>query len=210
MSVELIDKIKPKNNGSFALVDAEDVEMPDGTRLSEYTPETSIPKNPVFDLGAMGLSAVTLPIGNATVEADTTEIVTALDAGKVKFAIPFSMDGTVATGTLTMQGFTDGSGFYQCTAMLMMDAVLFAVVIIDAGSITVAVAPVAETVGIPTVTAADNGKVMSVVNGAWAAAAMEISGGLPEVTANDDGKFLRVVNGAWTATTVDNAEEASF
>lgn len=36
MSVELIDKIKPKNNGNFPLVDAADVEMPDGTRLSEH------------------------------------------------------------------------------------------------------------------------------------------------------------------------------
>lgn len=35
MSIELIDKIKPKNNGSFPLVDAEDVLMPDGKRLSE-------------------------------------------------------------------------------------------------------------------------------------------------------------------------------
>lgn len=35
MAIELIGKIKPKNNGSFAMVDAADVEMPDGTRLSE-------------------------------------------------------------------------------------------------------------------------------------------------------------------------------
>lgn len=35
MSVELIDKIKPKNNGNFPMVDAEDVLMPDGKRLSE-------------------------------------------------------------------------------------------------------------------------------------------------------------------------------
>ena len=35
MAIELIDKIKPKNNGSFAMVDAADVEMPDGTRLSD-------------------------------------------------------------------------------------------------------------------------------------------------------------------------------
>jgi hypothetical protein len=35
MAIELISKIKPKNNGTFAMVDAADVEMPDGTRLSE-------------------------------------------------------------------------------------------------------------------------------------------------------------------------------
>lgn len=34
MAVELISKIKPKNNGSFAMVDSVDVEMPDGTRLN--------------------------------------------------------------------------------------------------------------------------------------------------------------------------------
>lgn len=35
MAIELIDKIKPKNNGSFPLIDASDVVMGDGTRLDE-------------------------------------------------------------------------------------------------------------------------------------------------------------------------------
>lgn len=35
MAIELIDKIKPKNNGNFAVVDAIDVEMADGTRLED-------------------------------------------------------------------------------------------------------------------------------------------------------------------------------
>ena len=30
MAIELISKIKPKNNGDFAMVDAEDVELSDG------------------------------------------------------------------------------------------------------------------------------------------------------------------------------------
>ena len=33
---------------------------------------------------------------------------------------------------------------------------------------------------------------------------------LPDVTAADNGKFLRVVNGAWAAATVDNANGVSF
>lgn len=37
MAIYLIDKIKPKNSGSFALMEAADVEMPDGSRLSELT-----------------------------------------------------------------------------------------------------------------------------------------------------------------------------
>lgn len=42
MSIYLIDKIKPKNNGNFPMVDAADVEMPDGTRLSEFKGGASI------------------------------------------------------------------------------------------------------------------------------------------------------------------------
>ena len=34
-SVELSAGISPKNNGSFPIIHAKDVEMPDGTRLSE-------------------------------------------------------------------------------------------------------------------------------------------------------------------------------
>lgn len=35
MAIELIAKIKPKNNGSFPMADAVDVEMPDGLRIPE-------------------------------------------------------------------------------------------------------------------------------------------------------------------------------
>ena len=36
MAIELIDKIKPKNGGSFPMVDAADVQMGDGNRLSAF------------------------------------------------------------------------------------------------------------------------------------------------------------------------------
>ena len=35
MAIELMAKIKPKGGGTFAMVDAADVEMPDGTRLDK-------------------------------------------------------------------------------------------------------------------------------------------------------------------------------
>ena len=41
----------------------------------------------------------------------------------------------------------------------------------------------------------------------WEAVDME---GVPTVTPANNGQFLRVVNGAWAASTVPNAEEASF
>lgn len=42
MAIELMDKIKPKGGGNFTMVDAADVEMPDGTRLSEFKPDLEL------------------------------------------------------------------------------------------------------------------------------------------------------------------------
>ena len=51
MAIELMAKIKPKGGGSFAMVDASDVEMPDGTRLSEYNPGSGLPEVSEADNG---------------------------------------------------------------------------------------------------------------------------------------------------------------
>ena len=51
----------------------------------------------------------------------------------------------------------------------------------------------------PTVTGSDNGKVLTVVTGAWAAAAIPAQ--LPAVTADDNGKVLKVADGAWAVGT---------
>ena len=50
---------------------------------------------------------------------------------------------------------------------------------------------------LPTVTADDNGKLLTVVSGKWAAAAAPKE--LPAVTGDDDDKVLTVVSGAWAA-----------
>jgi YD repeat-containing protein len=51
MPIEIIDKIKPKNNGSFPLVDAADVQMPNGERLTEALAEK--PKPSTIDLSRL-------------------------------------------------------------------------------------------------------------------------------------------------------------
>ena len=56
MSIELIDKIKPKNNGNFPLVDACDVEMRDGRRLDDVMKAHSasiLPDNGVLSAGVL-------------------------------------------------------------------------------------------------------------------------------------------------------------
>ena len=53
---------------------------------------------------------------------------------------------------------------------------------------------------LPAVAAADNGKVLKVVNGAWAVAEdSDTEAELPAVTADDNGKVLKVVEGSWDA-----------
>lgn len=38
MSIPITDKFKPKGAGGYALMDAEDIQMPDGKRLSDWNP----------------------------------------------------------------------------------------------------------------------------------------------------------------------------
>ena len=52
---------------------------------------------------------------------------------------------------------------------------------------------------LPSVAAADNGKVLTVTNGAWTAVTPTPE--LPAVTAEDNGDVLTVVEGAWAAKT---------
>lgn len=273
MSVEIIDKIKPKNNGTFPLVDASDVEMPDGSRLSDhnfmdasqlpaavddalakakasgefdgkdgadgkdgkdgkngYTPvkgidyfdgapgpegpagspglpgrdgadgktpvkgtdywtnadkqeivsdvlgQIEIPEGsasvPVFDLAAMGMVAVTLPTGVSSVDTDTAELQSALGKGNVIFVIPVNMGGATIPVAATMQGIALG-GSYQCMSLFLLNDASALVVNVDPGAITVMVFPASTAIGFPAVTAADNGKFMQVVNGSWAAVALQ-------------------------------------
>ena len=55
----------------------------------------------------------------------------------------------------------------------------------------------AQAQALPTVTASDNGKLLGVSGGAWAAVAAPTE--LPAVTSSDNGKILKVVEGVWTA-----------
>lgn len=48
---------------------------------------------------------------------------------------------------------------------------------------------------LPSVTSADNGKALLVINGAWGKGVIAV---LPAVTSADDGKILKVEKGAWT------------
>lgn len=193
MAINITGKFKPQ--GNFALMDAEDIELPDGTRLNEYRAVKTIngvePDESgnielvleeddadaegisVFDLGAMGLSSLTVPAGMAMLAADTSEILAALSAGAVRFVIPFTVGDNAGAFQADMHGFTDGTGAYQCVCMAMMDVPVVVMVLVSTEGLQVSVVPVASVIGLPMVTDTDNGKFMQVVDGAWAAVSLQ-------------------------------------
>lgn len=143
----------------------EQIEIPEGSGGSAEVP--------VFDLASRGVPAVTLPQGTSQVAGDMSDIVTALSKGSAIFKIPVSLNGMEISISLTMQAFTDGSGGYQCVSMVLQDVMLMAVVSVTSSGVLVMVAPAVTLLGLPFVTGADNGKFMQVVNGSWAAVALQ-------------------------------------
>lgn len=62
--------------------------------------------------------------------------------------------------------------------------------------------------GLPEVSGADNGDVLTVVEGAWAKAAPVTE--LPAVTSSNNGEFLMVVSGAWAAAALSEWTGGSY
>ena len=125
---------------------------------------------PAFDLAALGLPALPLTGGMESIETDTAAIRKVLDKGAAIFVIPFDAGGTVISASVAMTG-ANAVGEYQCTSVVMFDTPSLVTVIVNETQIAVTYASVQNSVGIPPVTEADNGKVLTVINGAWAASA---------------------------------------
>lgn len=124
MAIYLIGKIKPKNNGTFAMVDAADVEMPDGSRLSEFKG---------------GVTSVNGQTGDVTIEIPEMEAIT------VDNAFSLESENPVQNKVITQN--------FNNAMQILLEGVIPNL--------------------LPSVTNADDGKFLQVVNGAWVAATME-------------------------------------
>lgn len=153
------NKIMQVVEGRWAAVEAE-------------APDVAVP---VFDLGAMGMGAVTATGGSAILQTDTSEMEAALNSGVVRFAIPFENEGETVPMYFVMSGITDGSDIYLCTSLLAGDTMQYVALMLQPGMVAVMVAPLASSMGLPTVTEADNDKIMQVVNGVMTAVSVEES-----------------------------------
>lgn len=79
MAIELIGKIKPKNNGGFAMVDASDVEMPDGSRLSDQDFGGGLPEVSEADNGkiftVVNGELILVPVADSSVKTYVDEYI---------------------------------------------------------------------------------------------------------------------------------------
>lgn len=169
MAISVSGTMKPA--GTFPIAEAEDILMTDGTRLSEFNLE--IP-DVSTDIPVIELNLPRLPLPNGTSIQNgynTASIRTALAAGPVKFLIPVSMDGNDLTVAVPMVGCSvAGTEDFQCVSVLTMESTTLLLSLSFSANVAfMSVIPLATKLGIPAVSAADNGKIMQVVNGKWAA-----------------------------------------
>lgn len=144
MPVTVIDKIKQKS-GNFKLMDAADVEMPDGKSVAEAFDgiEATIP---VFDLAELGLTAIPITGGSGLLQTDTAAIQTALAKGPVGFVVPINM-GTVVNATFIMNGAGIG-GAYQCISTVNYVEPAMVTINVDTSGIQVIFVSLKDSVGL--------------------------------------------------------------
>lgn len=184
MAVEVIGTIKPKNGKGFPIVEASDVAMPSGKRLSDLD-LSSAGESPTFDLIALGLPAVGPNSGFKGVTCDTSEIRAALDKGAVQFKVKLlKSDGVTEYEATILMGSIEtvdnaGSKAFTCSCRASgnyeIDSTV-GIALTDFAELTILVTEVnvmavmANLLHVPTVTEAANGKVLQVVDGKWQAA----------------------------------------
>lgn len=153
MAVYISGKLKP--NGDFTLADAEDIQMPDGTRLSE----TEMGKP-----GQSGKSAYEIAVDNGFegTEPEWLESLKGEPGAKGEQGEPGEKGDPGEKGEKGEKG--------------------------DPGDTK-----------LPNATSEDNGKILQVVDGAYALTDPPEGGNcaLPEVTEADEGKVIRVKNGVY-------------
>ena len=145
MAIEVISTIKPKNNGSFPIVEAKDVSVDEnGTRLSEKlsnlgTPSVSTDFSvPTFDLAALGLVAVSLDGNETILQTDTTEIVSALEKGTIRFSLDVAVGEAVAPFSVMPNiACSSAEGAYMCTAVYDFNGKKLVTFIIQEGFVVV-------------------------------------------------------------------------
>lgn len=235
MAIELISKIKPKNNGNFALVDAADVEMPDGTRLKDFKGGVTSVNGQTGDVeieipeainGEDGLTPHIGANGNWFIGNTDTGIAAAGQKGDTGETGPQGEPGADgepgqpgAAGEPGKDG-EDGKDGFSPVVSVSKSGKVTTITITDAtGTKTATIndgedgaSGTGESVTLDTTLskagqAADAKAVGDALNEIGQMAQDIIPSLLPVVTAADNGKILQVVDGAWGAVAMTDVSE---
>ncbi len=222
MAITLIDKIKPKNNSGFALVDAADVEMPDGTRLSDadFGGEAELPsvtdaddgKVLTVDGGAWTAKLPVQPDGSVDSGLPAVTFVDVFPETEVPFVYDASIGAAVFEVDQSPFAFIAGETYFavtdtvthKCVAKALQEAGI--VYIGDDGPVSGT-----ETIGFngdyPFIIGymPSTGKLACLYD-----SAVDISVVCRIYKCADDGKLLQIVGGEWEAVTVADSAVASY
>lgn len=134
-SIKMASGMKPEADG-YPLMQACDIQVDEeGTRLDEKLLQLG-DATPTFNLAKLGLSNVLLDGTQALLETDTTEIMTALNKGVVKFSFNVETETDVCSCSMTPT-VTGVGGERLCTAIVEIDgAKMLCIICVQKGSIT--------------------------------------------------------------------------
>lgn len=181
-TIDLISGIRPKNEGAFPLVNARDIQVDDtGKRLDIKLSELEEGDAPaVFDLEALGLAAIEADGAVVGIHTDMTDILAAAETGTVKIVFSAVL-GIQRRVTAVIHPYKAVSDYIASVPVYANDGtssseLYWVHFVFNSTSVAAYAFSMSHYLKIkmpdelPAVTAEDNGKVLSVVNGAWAAA----------------------------------------
>ena len=97
---------------------------------------------PMFNLGTLGLTPISIFGGEGVLETDTTDIVAAFEKGLVTFVVPVDVDGQTANVTIVTNP-ANAMGSYQSIALINFTELATVTVNVGEGMLRVIIEPLA-------------------------------------------------------------------
>lgn len=189
MAINITGKFKPQ--GNFALVDAVDVEMPDGTRLGDL--DLGSLKVVRYDLVAMGVPDIVINGNPLQLQTDTTEIMEIMAKSIITLNLNFSYNGLVFNNVKVTL-----SPNSNATTISLLNTIVFVSVYVTEGKIMIGAELAKEQPAVATnidlsAFESDGRIVETFADGATATTTMEF---------NDNGKPIKITDSNGNVTTL--------
>lgn len=97
---------------------------------------------PMFNLGTLGLTPISIFGGGGVLETDTTDIVAAFEKGPVAFIVPVDVGGQTANATIVMNP-ASAMGSYQSIALINFMELATVTINVGEGMLRVIIEPLA-------------------------------------------------------------------